>query len=549
MTTARDTAWPGGRAIVAVALLLAMIWAIGLGAANLVLGELNQDEGWYLYAARQVAHGELPYRDFAFTQGPALPMVYAVVYAWVERWGVAGGRLFTLLLGLFSTAAAVFTAARLTPRGLRGPAAALAAVLIAGSVYQSYYTTVVKTYALCAAFLTLGMACLSRIDRTHGRWTGAWGGFWLAMAAATRISSGPALAVMGLYLLIDRKRLRPGAWIAFGFGGGLGLLAAFLPFYLVAPEGFTFGMLEYHTLRSAGGLLPALVYKAGFVSRLAQAYFLPLGLGVAWAVWRLLRRDRQAGPEADPSARMRLAMGVTLLGITLVHLSAPFPYDDYQTPLLPVYCAVLAAAWMSALHRAGSADAKAVVVRWTLIAVTLVSLASALASPINQSWMIKGRDRIWWRLKETPDLARLREVASWLREFTRPGDTLLTQDTYLAVEADLNVPRGMEMGPFSYYPDWPRERAEKLHVLNRDMMIERLETTEAPWAALSGYSLAIRSPEVEPVSDSDAARFEAVLERRYEPILEAPDFGQAYTLLRILHLRGAPDHVPAPSAP
>lgn len=39
-------------------------------------GRLNHDEGWYLYAARLILDGQLPYRDFAFYQSPLLPIVY-----------------------------------------------------------------------------------------------------------------------------------------------------------------------------------------------------------------------------------------------------------------------------------------------------------------------------------------------------------------------------------------------------------------------------------------------------------------------------------------
>ena len=46
-----------------------------LAAANLYLGDLNQDEGWYLYAAGLTAQGQLPYVDFAYTQAPVLPLV------------------------------------------------------------------------------------------------------------------------------------------------------------------------------------------------------------------------------------------------------------------------------------------------------------------------------------------------------------------------------------------------------------------------------------------------------------------------------------------
>ena len=50
-----------------------------LAFAAVWLGGLNQDEGWYLYAARLVGEGKLPYRDFFFTQGPVLPFIYSVL--------------------------------------------------------------------------------------------------------------------------------------------------------------------------------------------------------------------------------------------------------------------------------------------------------------------------------------------------------------------------------------------------------------------------------------------------------------------------------------
>ena len=42
------------------------LFAVGaclvLGAASVWMGGLNQDEGWYLYAANLVAEGKVPYQ-------------------------------------------------------------------------------------------------------------------------------------------------------------------------------------------------------------------------------------------------------------------------------------------------------------------------------------------------------------------------------------------------------------------------------------------------------------------------------------------------------
>ena len=509
-----------------------------LGAANLHFGDLNQDEGWYLYAARQVHDGLLPYRDFAFTQGPMLPLVYSLAHPLVERWGVAGGRLFTFLLGFAGAWLTAALASRVAPAGGKRMAALLAFLLIAGNVYQSYFTTVVKTYSLCSLFLMAGLLVLSFADGRGGGIASFFAGILLACSAGVRLSAGAVLLTAGLYLLCFRRRFGDSRWLSFGIGGVLGLCAIALPFLKLAPDGFWFGVFEYHAQRSAGGLLPALVYKAGFISRFVQAYFLPVCLTAAVILFRGLK----PAPVGVSSAnRFNVLLWMSGLAITLVHFSAPFPYEDYQVMVYPVFAAALAGSLVLSFGdrlsvasgvapRPGFSDRWAT---WLLLLVFVASIASAFSSPINQSWAITGRDRIWWKVKEETPLQKLHEVSNWISEQMGIDDLLLTQDTYLAVEANLRVPDGMEMGPFSYFPELSRERAETLHVLNREMMSELLEKTNASIAAFSGYSLSIRSPDVSKIPDNERREFWNILEKRYVEIYEVPDFGQAFTTLQI----------------
>ncbi|HRG56548.1 MAG TPA: hypothetical protein PLG56_10940, partial [Lacunisphaera sp.] len=44
-------------------------------------GALNPDEGFYAAAARAVWQGEMPYRDFGYTQTPLLPYVNGALLA------------------------------------------------------------------------------------------------------------------------------------------------------------------------------------------------------------------------------------------------------------------------------------------------------------------------------------------------------------------------------------------------------------------------------------------------------------------------------------
>ena len=525
-----------------------VVFAVGLSvllsAANLFLGDLNQDEGWYLYAARQITEGRVLYRDFMFTQGPALPYVYGVLFPIIGKLGVAGGRLITSLFGLASVGCAAWLAFRSAKRFQK--TAALCALILAGvNVYQSYFTTIVKTYGLCAFFLTAGFVALSYANDKRGAMAAFWGGFLLALAACARFSAGIALPIAGVWLICNRKKVFPLSWVAFGLGGGFILLIGLVPFFLMAPENTHFALFGYHAGRSPGGVMELAALKAGFVSRFVQAYFIfAAGCVVAFLFRKYQRHVREAG-LADWDVRPRLTellqqanqkespfthsfislLWMTGLAISLVHFAAPFPYDDYQVIVYPVLCAALAATLIPRCP-------EKYLVR-TAWAVLLICAAASFSSPINQSWMVRGRDRIWWTFKETPDLIALQRVGAQIREQLGEGGLLLTQDTYLAVEAGARVPHGMEMGPFSYYPDLPREQAEQLNLLNKEMLLETLSRARAPMAAISGYGLTIESPSIGKISSNDWNELRSVLEMNYTRCREVPNFGQAHTTLEL----------------
>ena len=105
------------RLLASCAIALALVIAV----ANIVLGNLNLDEGWYLQAAANKAVGKMPYRDFFFTQAPLLPDVYGLLLPLWAPAGVLGGRIVTAVIGLF---AALFAALRRRALRLRGGAEA-----------------------------------------------------------------------------------------------------------------------------------------------------------------------------------------------------------------------------------------------------------------------------------------------------------------------------------------------------------------------------------------------------------------------------------------
>ncbi len=506
---------------------MAVVAGLLVGGINLFWGELNQDEGWYLYAAARTAEGARPYADYAFTQGPVFTAVYAQVFrVWPEA-GLQAGRVFTALLGWVSLALAVALAWRLTPSPWRSAVAVGVVALLGCNVYHNYFTLIVKTYALTAVLLTGGAYALTFLKPGRSRGPALIAGGLLALAAGVRLSAGVWLPWVALMLALGPdRRARSGYW--FTGGALLGLAWAFGPSLWRAPAETWFWLGPFHAARDAGSLTAAGLFKAGFGARWLQAYYPLALLGIIW-----VGGASTGGPRwwKVPRPAGILWGGIALM--TLVHLAAPFPYDDYQVPLMPVFAALLLSGvghWLAGLvsETRQSAWAHTVAVAWLVIGLT-----GAVASPRTQDWFIRGRDRIWWPTKAQSDLGLLQATAQYLARYTEPGDTLLTQDTYLAVEAGLRVPPGLNLGPFSYFPDWSTADAQRRHVVNRPLLEALLEAGTAEWAAVSGYGLAIAGPGVTPVPDAEREQLLALIEENYVLHQRIPYFGQAHTTLKL----------------
>ena len=209
--------------------LLAMGAAACMAAAAVWWGGLNQDEGWYLYAAQLVHDGKLPYRDFFFTQGPTMPFVYSVLspvwhLAGSPLHGLLGGRVVTLLLGLAATMTAVALVRRIVPEDRRDLAGLAVFAVLGCNIYHLYFTTIPKTYALGGLFVATGfllLVCGLRAAAARPFLLLA-SGMSLAFASGTRISLILILPVAGFLLLACFREFR-WSFLWFGIGGAVGL--------------------------------------------------------------------------------------------------------------------------------------------------------------------------------------------------------------------------------------------------------------------------------------------------------------------------------------
>ena len=502
-------AWLLAAAVAAIAVALAVWW-----------GGVNQDEGWYLYAARMVGEGKVPYRDFFFTQGPVLPYVYSVM----PIHGLLSGRLVTLAFSAFSVLVAIALARRLVPKECRTAVSLAVFALLVCNPYHMYFTSIPKTYALGTLFVMLGFLLLSR-------GMNFFSAISFAFASGTRISLVLLLGVAGVWLMVtDFRRLH---WLWFGIGGLAGLFLVY-GFFAVDPQSLE-GLLAaqaYHAGR--GGFDP--FFAVGAVSRLVRGY--PAMGVVLFAALALAGncagacRSEEA-PARAWSAGFRRMAALGFAAVFLLQLSAPFPYDDYQVPLMPLLAVLVAVPFANATVRSGG------VLRFLF--PVLVSGMCAFSSPLIQDWMTNGQDRFWTLKKGQSELSQMRDVARKLEAMDPGGKMLLTQDLYLAVEMERKVPEGLEMGPFSYFPHLSAAEAKAVNVMDTERMESLLRSAPCRLAAFSGYGFAIEVPKGSETPKSVQERFRAILGEKYQKVDSVPDFGQNHTALDCFVLRKPDD--------
>ena len=471
--------------------IFALFSCLVLCGAAVWLGALNQDEGWYLYAAKMVAEGKIPYRDFAYTQGPVMPIVYsAFVWIW-DAWGLLGARVFTVLAGLAGIAFTVALARR-TGGDSRGFTALAVFILLGCNLYHLYYLTIPKTYALASLFLAIGFFLLSLAEERRRFIVPAAAA--LAFAAGVRISLGVVPAVVGVSLLV-RRRWADAA--LFALGGGVALALIYGPFIFdsSAREGLLAAQ-RYHAARGGGDL----VWKVGSLSRLVRWYlpvFILLGMGFTARVSPFVR-----------------TIGLSFAAVFAVQIAAPFPYEDYQVPVMSLLTVYAAAKF------AGSSTSLKLTPWRPALLVLGLACGCSFGSPLLEKWTTNGQDRFWTLKKEKPELAQLRDVAARIEAMDPGGSDLLTQDLYLAIETGRRVPAGLEMGPFATLSD---EEWRRL-----------LESAPCRIAALSGYAFAIEPPVCSERPVEKQMEYWNILKKRYRLAGREEMFGQNATTLIIL---------------
>lgn len=398
----------------------ALLLAFALLASALAVSvEISSDEGFYAQAARQVSRGQVPYRDFGYTQGPVVPYVNGAAMR-LARFGVLPQRFIDAAWALLQLAVLMSLAARL---GDREGSLVAGAILLLSFIWVENLV-LGNTFSLAGLFLSLSAWSFGTIERPGRRVLATL--LFGALAAGCRLSMLPFPFLLAATVVWKERRLAFAASTALAAAASLAVVYG--PFFLVDAPNTLFWTLTFHlsTALERRGILP--VWEALLVCPSALL-LIPLGLAGA------IRTPRDSSDQAHA---LRWLLAASSLTIAL-NLAVKAPYGGYVAPAVGVL--VVSAVLLA--RRSGR-----------IRVVTLLCLASALAGAALVQAVLS-----------PSSLEDLAGAAAFLRARTKPGALVATTVPEVAIEADREVLPGLDMGKFGLTEELSEERALRLKMV------------------------------------------------------------------------------------
>lgn len=427
-------AWPGIAVLLATgAHLISACW-------HVLHNGMNLDEGFYALAARAVWQGELPYRDFGYTQMPLLPYINGALLQLTGHGLIAQRAVNALWAGLTLALMAGWLGRRTKPTWGLGVAA-----LFSLSAAWMYFTHLGKTYAF-AGLMAMG-AALMHLDRAPSIRKAGWLALLGTLGVGCRLPMAPFFGILWLATLAElprRELLRAVAW------SGLWPVLLVAPFYGAAPAAAYFWTVQFHQA-SVPNRTWWLPWSA--IAALAPALWLGLTAVAAHAVVRRVWPGRR-----------ELVLALATLGTIAANLAPKGAFEEYAVPMLPILGITVALAlW--------SAGAAAPWLRRTFTPIVL--LAANLALTVVLQWPnLRAEVRNTWSMflplnapiYDTALPGRLAQARQVVQHYLPAGQPFIGPSVILAAEADRPVPRGLRMGPYTTTAELPAARARELNL-------------------------------------------------------------------------------------
>lgn len=460
VTLARDETDETLRVLARICTIALVFGFVAEAFAFATLGRSVIDEGVYLNAGRLLFEGELPYRDFPFSQAPVVAYVYGAA---VHLFGssVMVGRSVSFVLGLAGFGAGIWIARRVAGRVAAGLVLALSmlnlpALWVAGTV---------RTQSLSTPLTMLSVLALGLPRRGVLGW--ALSPSLMLWATGARLTNAFAfLAIAGWVAL--RLRDQPKRLAGVMAVVAAQALVVFAPI-LAAPGPAVFHILTAQLGRGERGRAREtsfgedLTAKFSIFAEPETSFFVIGALTGLLLIFGAVKVRRGWRPDfAEPlgdAGTAQLTLLVLALLVFLPHLLLNRGFLTYfvTSSVLLMPAVGIGVAALARETSRGRLPGLAVVV--------VLLVAGAAAVPAHwRAWIGRG----------PASFSHFRQVGAELRTIAGSDCTIVTMETALAVETGCRVLPGLEYSLFSYFPRLGNEAAERRGVLNRARLVSRI---------------------------------------------------------------------------
>jgi 4-amino-4-deoxy-L-arabinose transferase-like glycosyltransferase len=399
----------------------AVLSFIVLGVAALGAGRRDWDEGVYWQSLRALGRGEPLFNGVVATEPPAF--YYGLLPFYLVGHGIAAIRLGVLVYGCLGLVAAYFAG-----RFLAGHRAGLLTVVLLATapfyVDQSISLQAdgpSAALALVAVALSLGARQAGESgQRSRVYLLTGLSGLALALATGTKLSG--IVAGVPILLALLASQGRRGRFLAFLAGGFTGLMVLLIP----AAGGLSSmwaQLIDSHLAagraihRPLGTNLPVILIARN----------LPLlGLGAAGIALALWRRDS------------RILLPLTWTAVTLAAVLVYQPLFRHHLVQLAGPLSLSAAVGLVA-QRSRRETPRGETFRAVGSVLSAATAAAVLLAVAGYGLSVGIRHTIGARSAGGSDI----QLAAYLRQATRPGEFLISDDQFAVALADRDVPGTM----------------------------------------------------------------------------------------------------------
>mgnify|MGYP001332583156 CR=1 FL=1 len=462
-------------AIAALAIFLTLaIWIIYNGRAN-------ADEGFYALASKLAISGEIPYRDFAYTQMPLLPYIQGAFLHWFE-FTVEAQRWLNVF---WSSCLLGMIAWRLHRSGAAQREWASTLCLWLTAIPIVYFSIIGKTYGLAQLLLVIAALGLWLTDPRRSLCHIALFG---VLAIGCRLTVAPAVAAIYLYPTIRILRQKTGLlWVLIP---PLFFASALLcPFFLLAPDNTYFWTWQYHILST----LPKrpIIQVFGEFTVMAPG----LLLVACYSLWYGIK-SKSTGKH---STHYLFCLGAGLFGAAVNIITTSF-YAEYAVMFTPL---ILLGA--GGLITQESAPRELAPKQMILLAGCALSLAI---------FCLSNKDRYI----RPGYIESVKAAGAHLAQCTAPNALVITSMPEILLQADRQGHRQLAMGCFSVTGDMPENQATTLGMMHINQLLRELYQGSADALVLwNGANFEYSAPSMCYFTKETHKLTAETIKRNYEP--------------------------------